>query len=1058
MPLLAYSTPVVTLTSNNIAYEGTQTTTALTTYSVPGTYSYIATPGSYEIKMWGGGGGGTIGNSGSSGSAVYNYTGADQTFTVPAGIFSIVTKMWGGGGGSNRDAGSGGGGGNSEATIAVTPGETLIIRVGGGGQGQGRKTNETTPSVQDASTRLLGGLGGWPGGGNGQDIGSYGAGGGGGGYSGIFRGATPLVIAGGGGGGGDDLSGAAGGGTTGASAAGGGGTQSAGGANGQPSSIASGFLQGAGGGSSGGGGGGGGYYGGGTGGFYSGGGGGSGYIGGPGVSNATTTQGSGTTPGNSGDPSRGTAGNGAPAGGTGESFSSIFCGIKGRDGSVIIAYGTPTYNESAGAAGGAVTATFYLSARETWTVYVASGGARGTGDPNAGQAQPGSGGSGYGAGGSGGPNLNAYTGGGGGGSTAIVSSSTGIFIAAGGGGSAGFASATVPTGGGNDTGVGGLAGTGGTSGYSAINGGGGGGGSKSPTGTASSGGKGGSNTGTNISTIIGANGTADIATARLPGNSTDPDWISPAGMGGGSGARAGLSGGDGLVRIRRTGYAANFNFTVSADVPNGTVYYWTNVGTSDALDFADFATTGTVTMNNGVGTIALPIVSDGSIETETILLQIRDVSTTGPILAQRQVELRDAVTFNSISNNWSSLGGSISSDFSIIENGRIDFTVGMPGFADGAQVYWTNSGNSTADDFFQNTTTGILTVTNSVASLSLNVRDDNFFENNETVQLQIRLGSNSGPILAQSNSIRIVERQTVPGLYPFTSFTFSTGGTVGPLGPTRAALLAVYDTATFSWLNNTSYFNVTSGIQYWTVPRSGLYRITAAGSVSTTRVTSGSGAIFRGDFVLIQGQIIQILCGQQEQQTALNTPTGGGGGTFVIASPYNTNASILVIAGGGGGKNDTLNNWLQAGANGSFSTTGANAFSGGLGGSAGLGGGYNGGSDGGCGGAGFFGNGSNRGTIPGSDGSASLAFINGGTGGGNGGASSSKGGFGGGGFTWYSTGFGGGGGGYSGGGSGGAQSPYSGYCGGGGSYNNGSSQVQIGYNSGSGYAIIEFLA
>ena len=807
------------------------------------------------------------------------------------------------------------------------------------------------------------------------------------------------------------------------------------------------------------GGGGGGYFGGSSGSFWGGGGGGSGYIGGPGVSNATTTQGSGTTPGNSSDPSRGTAGNGAPNGGTGESSTSIFCGIKGRNGSVIIAYGTPTYNESAGAAGGAVTATFYLSARETWTVYVASGGARGTGDPNAGQAQPGSGGSGYGAGGSGGPNLNAYTGGGGGGSTAIVSSSTGIFIAAGGGGSAGFASATVPTGGGNDTGVGGLAGTGGTSGYSAINGGGGGGGSKSPTGTASSGGKGGSNTGTNISTIIGANGTADIATARLPGNSTDPDWISPAGMGGGSGARAGLGGGDGLVRIRRTGYAANFNFTVSADVPNGTVYYWTNVGTSDALDFADFATTGTVTMNNGVGTIALPIVSDGSIETETILLQIRDVSTTGPILAQRQVELRDAVTFNSISNNWSSLGGSISSDFSIIENGRIDFTVGMPGFADGAQVYWTNSGNSTADDFFQNTTTGILTVTNSVASLSLNVRDDNFFENNETVQLQIRLGSNSGPILAQSNSIRIVERQTVAGLYPFTSFTFSTGGTVGALGPSRAALLAVYDTATFSWLNNTSYFNVTNGIQYWTVPRSGLYRITAAGSVSTTRVQSGRGAIFRGDFVLIQGQIIQILCGQQEQQINANTPTGGGGGTFVIASPYNTNASILVIAGGGGGKNEFLTNFLQAGADGLFTTAGGNSSGSGLGGSAGLGGGYMGASAGGGGGAGFLGNGSDRGNQLASDGNSSQAFIVGGTGGGNGGTSSSKGGFGGGGFTWYAGGWGGGGGGYSGGGSGGFLSPqYSGYCGGGGSYNNGSSQVQIGYNSGSGYAIIEFLA
>jgi hypothetical protein len=52
----------------------------------------------------------------------------------------------------------------------------------------------------------------------------------------------------------------------------------------------------------------------------------------------TTTAGSGTTPANSTDVSRGTYGNGAPAGGTGESGTSTRLGLKGKNGLVIISW------------------------------------------------------------------------------------------------------------------------------------------------------------------------------------------------------------------------------------------------------------------------------------------------------------------------------------------------------------------------------------------------------------------------------------------------------------------------------------------------------------------------------------------------------------------------------------------------------------------------------------------------------------------------------------------------------------------------------------------------
>ena len=67
-------------------------------------------------------------------SQSFNSTGANQTFTVPAGVTSITVNIWGaGGGGSQNNSGSGGSGAYVKGTLAVTPGQTIILVVGGGG-------------------------------------------------------------------------------------------------------------------------------------------------------------------------------------------------------------------------------------------------------------------------------------------------------------------------------------------------------------------------------------------------------------------------------------------------------------------------------------------------------------------------------------------------------------------------------------------------------------------------------------------------------------------------------------------------------------------------------------------------------------------------------------------------------------------------------------------------------------------------------------------------------------------------------------------------------------
>ncbi|WP_191322024.1 beta strand repeat-containing protein [Algoriphagus aquimarinus] len=68
-------------------------------------------------------------------SAVYTSSG---TYYVPAGIYQITIKVWGGGGGGSKasNGAGGGGGGYSQVTIPVIPGEPIGMYIGSSGNGE----------------------------------------------------------------------------------------------------------------------------------------------------------------------------------------------------------------------------------------------------------------------------------------------------------------------------------------------------------------------------------------------------------------------------------------------------------------------------------------------------------------------------------------------------------------------------------------------------------------------------------------------------------------------------------------------------------------------------------------------------------------------------------------------------------------------------------------------------------------------------------------------------------------------------------------------------------
>lgn len=293
------------------------------------------------------------------------------------------------------------------------------------------------------------------------------------------------------------------------------------------------------------------------------------------------------------------------------------------------------------------------------------------------------------------------------------------------------------------------------------------------------------------------------------------------------------------------------------------------------------------------------------------------------------------------------------------------------------------------------------------------------------------------------------------------SYTFHPCGATGMNGPSQVQVTNAYLST-----NLNGSVTVTGGIQSFTVPFTGNYRIEAYGAAggNSSGYAGGLGAVMIGDFSLTSGTVLKIIAGQAgiaglalfngDVQQSGGT---GGGGSFVVTSGN----TPLIVAGGGGGAS-------QAGTGGGFNATGQGGtvtINGVAGGGAPTSGGVSGGGGltynwtgwhGGTGGGGFSGNGINNSagsTAYGTVNGPGIAFLNGGAGG-TAGSSGRNGGFGGGGSSGFT---GAGGGGYSGGGAGVTTGPPLG-GGGGGSYNGGTSQNNTNaINPGDGKVIITAL-
>jgi len=140
---------------------------------------------------------------------------------------------------------------------------------------------------------------------------------------------------------------------------------------------------------------------------------------------------------------------------------------------------------------------------------------------------------------------------------------------------------------------------------------------------------------------------------------------------------------------------------------------------------------------------------------------------------------------------------------SVNEGSSVTFTVTTQGVLDGTTLFWTTqtvSGTVNTSDFTDSAVSGSFTINNNTATITRTLRNDTATEGTESFILNIRTGSTSGTIVANSSTITINDTSlTLPGQVVFTSSKSGTSTTatqtlhtwIVPPGVTSISILCV---------------------------------------------------------------------------------------------------------------------------------------------------------------------------------------------------------------------------------------------------------------------------
>jgi membrane protein insertase Oxa1/YidC/SpoIIIJ len=257
------------------------------------------------------------------------------------------------------------------------------------------------------------------------------------------------------------------------------------------------------------------------------------------------------------------------------------------------------------------------------------------------------------------------------------------------------------------------------------------------------------------------------------------------------------------------GASVTFNITAT-NAPDGT-YYWTtlvNSGTVNSSDFDDGETSGTVTLTGGIGSVTRTLSNDVTTEgSESFSLELRQESVSGTIVATSvSVTIGDTSQTPEYSITPSSS--------SVNEGSSVTFNVATSNVADGTVLYWTTnivSGTINTSDFSDGFASGSVVISSGTASIVREISADFTTEGSESFQVELRIGSVSGDIVATSTTVTIGDTSLTPtySVTPNTSSVNEGSSVVFTVNTTNVpdGTTLYWSTNTVSGTVNTSDFN-----------------------------------------------------------------------------------------------------------------------------------------------------------------------------------------------------------------------------------------------------------
>ena len=200
---------------------------------------------------------------------------------------------------------------------------------------------------------------------------------------------------------------------------------------------------------------------------------------------------------------------------------------------------------------------------------------------------------------------------------------------------------------------------------------------------------------------------------------------------------------------------SSVSFTVNtAGVSTSQPLYYSTNGTANAADFTDNSLTGSFSLvstgsTTGVGTIVRAIATDFDTESgEQFSITVRTGSTSGPgVTTSSNVTIGDVTPTINVTESATTVD----------EGGSVTFTISGSNIPDGTYYYtiYEEEGFITSSDFNPESLNGSFSVSNNNGSFNIILANDLTSEGVDKFKVEIRLGSISGTVIAESSIITI---------------------------------------------------------------------------------------------------------------------------------------------------------------------------------------------------------------------------------------------------------------------------------------------------------------